>query len=455
MKRTTTSDSTTKPVNRRALLRPNSPLATAPAMQAFLDNAPADQFSRMSVQSQLVSAGEAALLMELYKTTQQKNIELSTFESPFSFTSGFVLDDHLFAYVAEHLGEIPWIESLCVDNALLNQTTCTHLQAFLLRTDCQLADLSFNNCAFADTQVRFPYTAPTVEDFQWMSSHIVPGGDGLPQILPALKNWPKLARLLTSSLGKPFPYDVLAQLLIENQHIKALKVNADRSQSPADLFNALKHDRTGVSSLALSIVTTDTKANEDCLLMVLDCLANNETLQRLKLPGITVCTHEAQRAFVEGLQRNQSLYSLLPLPGFNMQVPAAVHCNLKRQLWFSKDFMRGAAEAFMSQMANAKDIGEKLALTMSSTPVERTYCAALMGLLCKATHDNAVKVRSAGLRAIAEDYILNDDQKHSLELLNDMVRCHMDLLPVDKAALVTYATSLGKVNFLPAGYATH
>lgn len=456
MKRTTTPDAAAKPVDRRALLRPNSPLAKEPDLQAFLDNAPPDQFDFAEVQSQLVFANEAPLLLELYKTTQCESIDLSTFHAPFfSFATQAVLNDHLFPYVAEHLGELSWIQSISVEHAVLTQAACTHLQAFLQRPDCQLAQLSFSNCAFPDAQVHFPDTAPTVEELNWTSSHLMQEPDGLLQVLPSATHWPKLASLRTVSLGKPFPYAVLAQMLLHNKQIGKLSVGADRSQSPAELFNALKHDRTGVHSLELNIATSDMQVNEDCLLMTMDCLNNNNTLMWLELPGITACSTTAKDEFVEGLRRNRSLISLLPLPDEDAPIPHSINRNMTRQLWFTQDFIRGAAEAFMLHTANATDPGAALAFKLYSTPVERVYCAAVVGMLCKTNRERAIRLRSAGLRAVVQDYILSGDKMRCLELLGNLVRLHIDLLPDDKAAVVAYATSENKIGFLPAGYAPH
>lgn len=451
MKRTT--DTTIKPVNRRALLRANSPLAKEPALQAFLDNGPPDQFDTATVQSLLVFADEAALLLEFYKATRLEYIDLSSFHASFALNQP--LNDHLFPTLAEHLVELPWVVSINVENAVLTQAACTHLQAFLQRPDCQLVELTFSNCAFANAQIHFPDIAPTIEELGWVSSHFMQGPDGLLQILPSATHWPKLDTLNMISLGKPFPYAALAQTLLHNKHIEKLSVGADTNQSPSDLFEALKHDRTGVTSLSLTIASAVALANETCLLLAMDCLANNNTLMSLEMPGITACSFQAQHQFVDGLRRNHSLISLLPLPSFNVQIPDAVNRNMTRQLWFTKDFIRGAAEAFMLQTANAKDPAAALALKLYSTPVERTYCAALVSILCKATHEGAVKLRSAGLRAIVEEYILEGDGTRCLELLGNLVRLHIDLLPVDKAAVVAYATSKNRIGFLPAGYAAH
>ena len=148
-----------------------------------------------------------------------------------------------------------------------------------------------------------------------------------------------------------------------------------------------------------------------------------------------------------------SLIELEPLDLFGGQTPAPVRRNRQQRYWFTTEFVLGAAQALMRLLGAHKDQGTAVADHLASTPVERTYCGPVMALLCKATHAEAVKLRSAGLREAIKIYMKTNDLERCLHLVQGLVEFHIDLLPADKQAVVSFAKERNLMNFLPAGYA--
>lgn len=76
-----------------------------------------------------------------------------------------------------------------------------------------------------------------------------------------------------------------------------------------------------------------------------------------------------------------------------------------------------------------------------------------MACVCKATSQNAVLFRSAGLREAIKTHMLSADPQACLDLVNSMLEFHIDLLPDDKLAVLAYARKHNRLTHLPAGYA--
>ncbi len=76
-----------------------------------------------------------------------------------------------------------------------------------------------------------------------------------------------------------------------------------------------------------------------------------------------------------------------------------------------------------------------------------------MALICKSTHAEAVKLRSAGLREAIKIHMETNDLERCLHLVQGLVEFQIDLLPADKQAVVAFARERNIMNFLPAGYA--
>lgn len=458
MKRTT--DTTPTPPNRRALIahRDNHELLASPEVVAFLDNQPLDGFSYRKIERKLVRADERALLVELIQATGHDSVTLCETDN---FSGGVPeLEPGMLTFIVEHLPRLPSVTSLEVTGAVLTAVDCIQLQQHLSSPGCPLQALSFLNCHFADAQLAFPTHAPTVHTLAWSidvddeddAAGVPP--DATHQLLPALISWTGLQTLKLTGLGAPCNYPALAQLLLAHPGITRLRLCTDRPIDPGPLFEALASNRTGVRDLTFEAVVADNpQHNLVCFQRMVDCLSSNETLEILKVPGLLACTGEVQQRLVHSLENNRSLTSLSPLNPFDLATPWSLDANRKRQLWFSRDFILGTAEAFMQLMGAPRELGGRVAAALSTTPTSRTYCGPVMALLSKSTHASAVKLRSAGLREAIKIHMKNNDPERCLSLIRSLVEFHMDLLPADKQEVVAFARARNLMNFLPAGYA--
>jgi hypothetical protein len=444
--------------NRRALIahHDNHELLASPEVAAFLDNQPLDGIDYRKIERKLVRADERALLVELIQATGHDSVTLCETDN---FSGGVPeLEPGMLTHIMEHLPRLPSVSSLEVTGAVLKAIDCMQLQQHLNSPGCPLQVLSFLNCHFTDAQIAFPRHAPTVHTLTWSvdvedASVGVPP-DATPQLMTALVSWTGLQTLKLAGLGAPLNYPVLAPLLLAQPGIARLRLYTDMPNDPVTLFEALASNRTGVRDLTFEAALADNpQHNEVCFQRMVDCLSRNETLEVLKVPGLLVCTEEAQQRLVHSLDNNRSLTSLSPLNPFDLSTPRSLSANRKRQLWFSRDFILGAAEAFMQLMGEPRQLGGRVAAALSTTPTSRTYCGPVMALLCKATHAEAVKLRSAGLREAIKIHMKTNDQYRCLHLIRGLVEFHIDLLPVDKQAVVSFARERNLMNFLPAGYA--
>ena len=453
---TVTTDSTEP--NRRSLIahRDNHDLLGSPEVAAFLDNRPLDGIDYRKIERKLVRADERALLVELIQATGHDSVTLCETDN---FSGGVPeLEPGMLTHIVEHLPRLPSVSSLEVTGAVLTAIDCMQLQQHLNNAGCPLQVLSFLNCRFADTQLAFPKHAPTVHTLTWSvdvedDSVGVPP-DATPQLLTALVGWTGLQTLKLAGLGAPLNYPALAQLLLAQPGIARLRLYTNMPNDPATLFEALASNRTGVRDLTFEGAVADHQQhNEVCFQRMVDCLSRNETLEILKVPGLLVCSEKAQQRLVHSLENNRSLTSLSPLNPFDLTTPPSLGANRKRQLWFSKDFILGAAEAFLQLMGAPRELGGRVTAALSTTPTSRTYCGPVMALLSRSTHESAVRLRSAGLREAIKTHMKNSDQERCLYLIQGLVAFHIDLLPTDKQAVVSFARERNFMNFLPAGYA--
>lgn len=107
----------------------------------------------------------------------------------------------------------------------------------------------------------------------------------------------------------------------------------------------------------------------------------------------------------------------------------------------------------MQLAGGIKDAGALVASHLAPTAAERAYCGATMALVCKATHQGAVALRSAVLREAIKSHIRAGDHERCQALVHDLIGAQLSLLPADHRAIVRCATALGRLNFLPAGFA--
>lgn len=458
MKRSTdTAHADTSPTRRALLVHRNNPdLLASGDVVAFLDNEPLENIDYRKVEHKLVRADERALLVELIKASGRDSVTLCETDN---FSGGVPgLEPGMLEHIVQHLPQLPSVSSLEVAGSVITAVDCALLQAHLNNPHCPLRVLSILNCHFADAQVAFPAHAPTVHTLVWKvdidddANVVVP--DSTPQLLPALKGWTALETLKLLGSGAGFSYPALAQLLLANPNINRLRVYTDVVNDPVALFDALASNRTQVRELTFEAsVANDPPHNELCLRRMVACMATNETLEVLKAPGFLVCSVQAQQRFARSLDNNRSLTSLAPLNPFDHQTPLNLAANKKRQLWFSRDFMLGAAEAFMQQAGAPRELGARVAATLSTTPTSRTYCGPVMALLSKTTHAHALKLRSAGLREVIRQHMLHQRKDTCLAFFSAMATSHIELMPEDKQAVVALARRHAQLAFLPAGYA--
>ena len=461
------SDGTAQaPHDRRALLRHHDPeLLEDPAVVAFLDGAEPPPGKYRSLERKLVLANEPELLLDLIGLMGASEVMLS---GAYDIADAMPpLPDGLFEFFAEHINEVPCVTSFSVTNAVLTAQACAKLQASLIAHGCELTELGFVNCSFADAHVGFIADAPTIDEFTWSNEYDqAPHLPEMDRVLPALANWKQLDSATLRSIGAPLNYTAITTTLLANPHITALDLHCDTPPAtllgagqpapgnPVTLFEALRGNRTGLTQLNFQVAVPDNPDfAEFCLQCVAHAMAENTTLQTLELPGIAMCSDASRENFEERLQRNRSITALGPLHAFTRPMNLCIEANARRHLWFSKDFIRGAMGEFMRLKGAPREVGARVARYLYSTPYEQTYCGAIVALLCKATQAGGVQVRSAGLREAIRELMRSNDQHGCLELMASLSPAGMGLLPADKTAVVQFATATNRRNFLPAGYA--
>jgi len=463
MKRPT--DTTPSQPNRRALIQHQHTLLRDPQVVAFLDRKLPDPLPYKELSGKLVRANEPALLLDLIQHTQNKRLLLCATDD--TGNDVLPLPDGLLAFFAQRINQAPSVTNFVVAEAVLTPAICTLLQVTLNDPGCALTSLEFAECTFADAQVRFPTSAPTVESFDWSDElAVAPAVAPMDRVLPTLTGWPRLKHLCLMSPEVPLNFDLITRLVLANRCINSLYLECEVApaapgnvehlphQDPGLLFDVLATDRTGLTKLTLKITdANDENFNDHCLQRMAHCLLTNTTLELLSVPGIQMCSTGMQQEFTDHLYGNRSLIELGPLDFFGGQTPAPVRKNRQQRYWFTTEFVLGAAQALMRLLGAYKDQGTKVAGYLASTPVELTYCGAAMALICKATHAEAVKLRSAGLREAIKIHMKTNDLERCLYLVQGLVEFHIDLLPADKQAVVAFARERDLMNFLPAGYA--
>lgn len=461
------STDTAHPVhNRRAMVRnPQSEFLQGQTVQDFLDGQEPDTKKYRSLERKLVLANEPALLLDLIGVTGESHVVLSgAYDTEDDMPP---LPDGLFEFFAEHINQVPCVSSFTVTQAVLTAPACAKLQATLTAPGCELTELGFVNCRFADAHVNFVADAPTIEEFTWSHEYDqMPQALEMDRVLPALAHWRKLESATLRSLGAPLNYAAITATLLANPRITSLDLHCNTAPgslgaaghpspgNPVILFEMFRTNRTGLTQLNFQVATPgNLPFAAFCMQCVTHAMAENTTLQTLELPGVALCSDAFRHNFEDSLQRNRSLTALGPRGEFSRPMRLAIEANAKRHLWFSQDFIRGALGEFMRLKGAPKEVGTEVARYLYATPYEQTYCGAIVALLCKATQAGGVQVRSAGLREAILQLMRSNCQEDCLELLNSLRPRGMGLLPADKAVVVHFATTTGRLNFLPAGYA--
>ena len=453
--------------NRRAMVRnPDSEFLQGQAVEDFLDGGEPDRKKYRSLERKLVLANEPALLLDLIGVTGETHVVLSgAYDAEDDMPP---LPDGLFEFFAEHIKQVPCVTSFTVTQAVLTAQACAKLQATLTAPGCELTELGFVNCRFADAHVNFVTDAPTIEEVTWSNDHgHAPPAPEMEHFLPALANWHKLTSLTLRSMGAPLNYNAITNTLLANPRIAELDLHSDTvpanlgvagqpaPQNPIVLFEVLRNNRTGLTQLNFQVSTpSHPRFANYCMQCVSGCLASNTTLQTLELPGIALCSNLFRERFEARLQNNRAITTLGPRSAFTPPMRLAILANENRHIWITEDFLRGALGAFMQEVGAPKETAALVAPHLYSTPYEQTYCGAIVALLCKSIQPAAVLLRSAGLRVAIKNLMRAEDEEGCLALLESLSPRGMGLLPADKADVVNYATAEDQLSYLPAGYAT-
>ncbi|KRC08665.1 hypothetical protein ASE11_23180 [Hydrogenophaga sp. Root209] len=447
---------------RRSLILHHHELLNDPDVVAFLDNTHKPFYE--GLMSQLIQANEPALMLELIWVTQRNAVTLRNSDI---LEATVALPDGMLEYLLQNIDQVPCITSLTVQVAMLSPACCALLQTVLSDPTCTLTSLTFMNCSFADAQVQFPLHATTIHTLEWIETVVQGAAAPMDQMLSALPSWSGLEILRLVKREEPLNFAVITQLLVHNPRINLLYLMCHTApaapgdpayqpqQDPALLLNLLRNDQTPLKRLTLHVMDAHNDAfNQHFLQCLSQCLATNTTLESLEVPGIQMCAQAVQDQFNASLNINHSLIALGPLEAFNDQVPPAARRNQRQRWWFTQDFVLGAAEAFLSLIALPKDLKTLVAGPLASTPAERACSGPLMALICKSTHQSAVKLRSAGLKEAALIYIRTNDRPRCRELLDALLQHpQLNLLPDDKRQVIEYARMRSRLNFLPPGYA--
>ena len=466
MKRSDAAANTTPPTNRRALIVHHDPALLAdPDVVAFLDDKLVERSLRPGLERKFVLANEPALLIELMRVSgnfyMKLTLTIDGTADAHSLHAGFL--DH----VLQHLSALPKVTTLQVAGADLTAQTCGLLQTALQAPACSLTTLSFSNCCLIGANVQFPAHAPTVREFSWVNVYdAAPAAPELTLLMPSLALWSSLGLVRLLSLGHPFNFGVLAQLLQTNRNIKSLFLASDEVPSPAGhpapdpqlnpalLLTAIKHNRTAITQLTMRLSDPDNLNFDDQLLqLVADCLSVNTTLESLNIPGIEMCSNAVLQQFSLDLWHNHTLIALEPQDPFGQLDLAPIQRNQTWHFRLSPEFVSGAAEAFMRLMGAPGEIGEVVGTHLASTLSDRVYCGPVMALVCRATNASAVRLRSACLRDALIKHMTVNDAKSCEDLIATMARVHLELLPGDKAEVVRHARTRNRMHCLPGGYA--
>ncbi len=457
MKRSNSSAAT----NRRALIRHHQPLLNDPEVAAFLDGGPARIFGGLG--EKLIQANEPALLLEYIAVSQCSMFNLQWLNDRYETMA---LPEGLLEYLLEHIERASGLTMLAVQGAALSTACCTLMQNALTSPACALTALTFEDCHFVDPHVQFPLRAPTIRTLHWHENTRLPGAvSPMDQMLSALAGWDHLESTSLIMREGLLNFATITQMLTHNPKVTHLHLMCDTAPAapgdaayqpqhdPALLFNLLENNQIPLVKLEIYVRDARNQAfNRHFLQHMSQCLMTNTTLESLYAPGIGMSTQADLAQFNTSLNANHSLLYLAPLEPFNDKVPPPLRRNDRQRHWFTQDFVLGAAEAFVRLIELPSELGPKVGNHLASTPLERIYCGALMALVCKSTHQGAVKLRSTGLREALLLYIRTNDGDRCLGLLHALVRNNVDLLPEDKRVVVEYANSRGRQDFLPHGY---
>jgi hypothetical protein len=449
--------------NRRSLIVHHHDLLKDPEVVVFLDK-PSDAPTYDSLAEKLIHASEPGLLLELIRVAQRNTVVLGALDEE---EAPAPLPDGLFEYLLQHIDQIPSVTTLVVKMSVLSSACCTLLQTALTRPTCAITILTFSSCTFADAHVQFALHAPTVHTLSWADTEINDAASPMDQMLSALAGWAHLTEVSLSTSENALNFAAITQMLVHNPNVTSLSVSSNIApalpgdlayqpqQDPSVLLTPLMNDKIALTQLTIHVQDAQHSQFNGYFLQHLgQCLMTNTTLEFLAVPGIRMCTPAIQNQFNASLEANHSLISLAPMARFGGQMPSSLRRNQRQRYWLSQDFVLGAAQAFLRLLAIPQDVGARLAQEIAPTPAERAYSGAMMSLICKATHQSAVKLRSAGFREAALIYIRTNDRLRCLELLNALLEHpQLDLLPEDKRQVIEYARKRKRLNFLPSGYA--
>ncbi|MES2842956.1 MAG: hypothetical protein V4794_21995 [Pseudomonadota bacterium] len=377
------------------------------------------------------------------------------------------LPDGFFEYLLQHIGQVPCVTTINVEKAVLTSDCCKLLQTALADPACTLGSLTFYCCRFADAHAPFPAHSPSVHSLNWIDAEMHGAVPAMDQMLPALVGWTKLEQLRLVKLEDLFNFAVITQMLLHNPHITILNLMCEAAPAPpgdpayqpqhdpALLLDLLMNDKLALKQLTIRMLDAhNSPFNQHFLQHLSQCLMSNTSLELLNVPGIQMSTQAVQAQLNASLHANHSLIAVAPLESFGNQVPPPVRRNQRQRYWFTQDFVLGAAQAFLGLLKVPPEIVAVVGQHLVSTPAERAYSGPLMALLCKSTHQSAVKLRSVGLKEAALIYIRTNDQPRCVELLNALGHHpQLNLLPEDKQQVINYAKSRGRLDFLPPGYA--
>ncbi|MDZ4129773.1 MAG: hypothetical protein U1E02_37230 [Hydrogenophaga sp.] len=453
--------------SRRALLRNLHPeMLTDPAVVAFLDGADPDPTKHPEITRSLVMANEPELFLAFVAATGGRQLTLSA--DPDDMKNAPPLPDGLLDHVAEHINELSAVTSLVASTALLTPAACAKLQTSLLAPGCKLTALTFIDCAFADPHAPFVLAAPTVKDFSWSNDYAAaPPVRQMDRVLTALAHWTSLECVTLGSMGAALNFVNISQLLLANPKIIALQLFSNTApanpgppanpspENPIHLFENLRNNRTHLTQLHFEVADRGNHGfNFFCIQCIAACLTNNTTLQALMMPGIALCSGATRVKFEGSLGNNRSLTTLGPTSGFGQRMPPPIVANANRHIWFSQEFLLGAVSEFMRQWGTPHELGVEVTRGLDATPYERTYCAAIVAQLCKATNAAGIRMRSAALALAIKEFMHSNNMEACLALMHSLSAPGLGLEPADKADVVRYATAEGRLNCLPAGYAS-
>lgn len=448
--------------NRHSLILHHHDLLKDPEVVAFLNNTAVPVYDTLV--QKLIHANEPGLLLELIRVAQHSTVVLGALDEEENTAP---LPDGLFEYLLQHIDQVPSITMLVVKMTVLSSACCNLLQTALVSPTCALTTLMFSSCTFVDAHVQFPLRAATVTTLSWSDAEINGTASPMDQMLSALAGWVHLKNVSLSTSEDALNFATITQMLVHNPNVTSLSVASNIApavpgdlayqpqQDPSLLLTPLMNDKIALVQLTISVRDAQQGPfNAYFLQHLSQCLMSNTTLELLAVPGIRMCTQAIQDQFSASLDINHSLISLVPVARFGNQMASSLRRNQRQRYWFSQDFVLGAVEALLRMLALPPDVGARLAHEIAPTPAERAYSGAMMTLICKATHQSAVKLRSAGFREAARIYIRTNDRPRCLELLTALLQHpQLDLLPEDKQRVITYARNRNRLNFLPPGYA--